>query len=291
MTSRERVLKALRHEQPDMIPLDLGGSESSGMTGVAYNRLREYLGLGQGETQLFDVYQQRAKSLFEETDLAVVANLQLHLLSAGQQLRGYETFMMDFIMNKTLVHGLLERLTEAYIRRCESYLASVGDYIQIVLVNDDLGTQTGPMLSLDCYREMIWPYQKRLFRYIKETGDVFILYHSCGSVYPFIPMLIEAGVDALNPIQVSAKDMDTARLKNEFGRDLTFWGGGCDTQHVLRAGTRSQIDKEVRKRIRDLSPGGGFVFSQVHNIQPDVEPENVMTMLQAFEKYRRYEDH
>ena len=404
MTSRERVLKALRHEQPDLIPLDLGGTESSGMTGVAYNRLREYLGLGQGETRIFDVYQQvvkieddvreilkpdtipllmepvgwkpfhlpdgspcqipekwnpekcengdlvvrdpngivvarmpesgyyfepthaplarikngseldtftdeiesfdwpsfadesyevlarRAKSLFEETDLAVVANLQLHLLSAGQQLRGYETFMMDLVMNKTFAHELLERLTEAYIRRCASYLASVGEYVQIVLVNDDLGTQTGPMLSLDCYREMIWPYQKRLFQFIKGTGDTYILLHSCGSVYPFIPLLIEAGVDALNPIQVSAKDMDTARLKDEFGRDLTFWGGGCDTQHVLRTGTRSQIDDEVRKRVKDLSPGGGFVFSQVHNIQPDVQPENVMTMLQAFEKYRRYGD-
>jgi len=401
MTPRERVVKSLRHEQPDMVPFDFGSTESSGITGIAYNCLRRYLGLPPGETRIFDVYQQvakieddvrdilrpdtvplflelarwkpfclpdespcqipemwnplkdekddwvvynqdgivtarmpqggfyfesthaplsqitevsqlnhcadeiesfdwpsfaeqsmnhideRAKKLFTETDLAIVGNLQLHLLAAGQQLRGYETFMMDLVLNKALAHGLLERLTEAYIRRCDAFLAHVGPFIQVVLVNDDLGTQVGPMLSVDCYREMIWPYQERLFQFIKKKSDVFILFHSCGSVYRFIPWLIEAGVDALNPVQVSAAEMGTFRLKQEFGRDITFWGGGCDTQHVLRTGTKVQIQEEVRRRMEDLAPGGGFVFAQVHNVQPDVPPENVMAMVEAFEKYRR----
>jgi len=131
-----------------------------------------------------------------------------------------------------------------------------------VLVNDDLGTQQGPMLSIDCYKEMIWPYQKELFGNIKKKADVFVLLHSCGSVYRFIPYLIEAGVDVLNPIQVSAAEMDSANLKKEFGKDITFWGGGCDTQRVLNIGTARDIEDEVKRRIDDFAPGGGFVFTQ-----------------------------
>jgi uroporphyrinogen decarboxylase len=141
---------------------------------------------------------------------------------------------------------------------------------------------------MDCYKEMIWPYQKELFGYIKKKADVFVLLHSCGSVYRFIPHLIEAGVDALNPVQVSAAEMDSANLKTEFGKDITFWGGGCDTQRVLNQGTANEIEDEVKRRINDFAPGGGFVFTQVHNIQPDVPPANVMAMIEAFDKYRGY---
>ncbi|MCE5252335.1 methyltransferase [bacterium] len=402
MTPRERVVATLKHREPDKIPLDIGGIESSGITGIAYNRLREHLGLGYGSTPIFDVYQQitkieddvrrvlkpdtiplliepvswkssilpdgspcsvpskwnpvkdsadnlvvrnehgtvtarmpsggyyfesvhapladisdpaglnafardiessdwpfyadetldsigmRAQRLFEETDLAIVANLQLHLLAAGQQLRGYETFMMDLLLNKPLVHGLFDMLTDAYIGRCERYLDRVGTLVQVVLLNDDLGTQNGPMISPDCYREMLWPYQKRLFGFIKGKTGASILFHSCGAVSEFIPFLIEAGVDSLNPVQVSAAGMDTALLKKRFGGDITFWGGGCDTQRVLRSGSASQIREEVERRVGDLAPGGGFVFTQVHNIQPDVPPENIVAMIEAFERCRAY---
>jgi uroporphyrinogen decarboxylase len=130
---------------------------------------------------------------------------------------------------------------------------------------------------------MIWPYQKKLFGHIKRRCAARLLFHSCGAVSDFIPYLIEAGVDALNPVQVSAAGMDTARLKREFGRDLTFWGGGCDTQNVLPRGPVGRIREEVRRRVSDLAPGGGFVFCQVHNIQPDVPPEHVLAMLEAFQ--------
>jgi uroporphyrinogen decarboxylase len=399
MTSRERVLAALRHKEPDQIPLDLGGTESSGITGIAYNRLRKHLGLGQGKAQIFDVYQQiakveddvrrilrpdtvpllieplrwrparlpdgspceipekwvpekeadgslvvrnaaggviarmpeggfyfepvnpplaavedtaglqafardieaydwpsfadesldsiaaRGRQLLETTDLAVVANLQLHLLAAGQLLRGYEAFMMDLLINENLAEAILERLLEAYLRRCDAYFKKVGRCAQVVLVNDDLGTQNGPMLSLECYRKMIWPRQKRLFAHIKKKSGAFIVFHSCGSVYRFIPSLIEAGVDALNPVQVSAAEMDTKRLKKEFGKDLTFWGGGCDTQRILSRGSPAEIRDEVKRRIDDLAPGGGFVFTQVHNIQPDVPPRNIAILYEAFREY------
>ncbi|MFC1608514.1 uroporphyrinogen decarboxylase family protein, partial [Candidatus Latescibacterota bacterium] len=228
----------------------------------------------------------RARWLYRKTTRAVVANLQLHLLAAGQILRGYEQFMVDLIINKRLAHGLLRRLTEAYIKRCERYFDSTSKYIQVVLVNDDLGMQSGPMLDPALYREMVWPYQKRLFDFIKSKTDAFILFHTCGSVYRFIPSLIEAGVDALNPVQVTAAEMDTKRLKREFGKDITFWGGGCDTQQVLRNGSRQDIHDEVKRRIDDLACGGGFVFTQVHNIQPDVPPENIMAMYEAYGLYR-----
>ncbi len=399
MTPRERVVKALNHEAPDRVPVDLGGTESSSMTAMAYNRLRDHLGLPQGRTRIIDVYQQivdieddvreafeidtiplhimprqwqpstlpdgsrcevpvlwnpvdedgdlvvrneggeaiarmpeggfyfepirapldnvadpaelderipaieafdwpshadeslndiaaRAKDLHESTDYAIVGNLQLHLLAAGQILRGYENFMVDLLVNKPLAHAVLERLTDVYVNRSSEYLSRVGGDIDVVLLNDDLGTQAGPMLSLECYREMILPYQKRLFRHIKKNSDAALLLHSCGSVRWAIPDLIEAGVDALNPIQVSAAEMDSASLKAEFGDLLTFWGGGCDTQRVLNSGSPGEIEDEVKRRMCDLSPGGGFVFAQVHNIQPDVPPENVAAMFEAVSKYR-----
>jgi uroporphyrinogen decarboxylase len=136
---------------------------------------------------------------------------------------------------------------------------------------------------------MIFPHQRRLFGFIKEKRpDLFILFHSCGSVARFIPSLIELGVDALNPVQVSAAEMDTRALKREFGRDLTFWGGGCDTQRILNRGGPREIEDEVKRRVDDLRAGGGFVFTQVHNIQPDVPPENVVAMIEAFRKCRHY---
>ena len=144
------------------------------------------------------------------------------------------------------------------------------------------------MLSLDCYREMFRPYQKRLVEFIKSKAAVFVLFHSCGSVREFIPSFIEIGIDALNPVQVSAAEMDSGTLKREFGRDITFWGGGCDTQYVLRKGSAAEIRREVKRRIEDFAPGGGFIFTQVHNIQPDVPPENIMAMLAAFRECRDY---
>lgn len=144
------------------------------------------------------------------------------------------------------------------------------------------------MLSADLYRRMIKPYQAQLFGYIKKRTGKPILLHSCGSVYELIPDLIEIGVDAINPVQVSAANMDSARLKAEFGADITFWGGGCDTQSVLSRGTPAAVRDEVKRRIDDFAPGGGFVFTQVHNIQPDVPPDNVLAMFEAVREFGAY---
>ena len=220
----------------------------------------------------------KAQKLYSETDYAIVANLCIHIFAAGQWLRGFDNFMMDLIINKPLVHYLLSVLTDAYIKRIDRYLDAVGNYVQVILVNDDLGTQRGLQLSPELYREMIKPYHMKAWQHIKNKSKKPLLLHSCGSIYELIPDLIEAGIDAINPIQVTANGMDTKKLKKEFGKDITFWGGGCDTQTILARGTTDDIRKEVRQRVEDLSHGGGFVFCQVHNIQADVPVRNILAM-------------
>lgn len=144
------------------------------------------------------------------------------------------------------------------------------------------------------YKQMVHPYHKRLFEFIKKKAEaqsnskVYLFYHTCGAVKPLIPLLIEEGVDILNPVQVNAKDMDTHVLKREFGNDLTFWGGGVDTQHILPFGTPEQVRDEVKRRIADLAPGGGFIFNPVHNVQSDVPPENFMAMWETLQEYGNY---
>ncbi len=234
--------------------------------------------------ETFDDLRAKAQTLYNETSYAIVGNLCIHLFAAGQSLRGFDTFLMDLIADKPLAHRLLEKQVEAYLPRIDRYVQAVGPYVQVILVNDDLGTQTGPQISPELYREMIKPYHKQLWGYLKAKSGKPLLLHSCGSIYDLIPDLIEIGVDALNPVQVSAARMDTKILKREFGRDLTFWGGGCDTQKVLARGSVQEVKDEVKKRVRDLVPGGGFVFCPVHNIQADVPVENILAMYETIKE-------
>ena len=220
----------------------------------------------------------KAIYLYNNYNYAVVGNLCIHLYAACQFLRGFNNFMMDLISNKKLARFLLESQIEAYLPRIDKYINAVGDYIDIILVNDDLGMQNGLQVSKELYIEMIKPYQKKLWSYVKDKSKKPLLLHSCGAISSIIPDLIECGVDASNPIQVSAVGMDTKKLKKEFGSDIVFWGGGCDTQNVLPNGTVKEVRDEVKKRINDLAPGGGFIFCQVHNIQADVPVENILAM-------------
>ncbi|MBE9565260.1 MAG: hypothetical protein IMF16_00725, partial [Proteobacteria bacterium] len=217
-----------------------------------------------------------------------VLNFQSHLLAAGQILRGFEAFMMDLVLDPKLADALLSELVDTYCQRADQLFPALGDAVDVVLVNDDLGIQTGPMLSPDLYRKRIKPHQKRLFAHLKASSGRPLLVHTCGSVRWAIPDLIEIGMDALNPVQVSAAGMESAGLKRDFGRDITFWGGGCDTQHVLSRGSVQEVEEEVKRRIADFAPGGGFIFCQVHNVQPEVPPENVVAMLEAANEYGSY---
>jgi uroporphyrinogen decarboxylase len=169
-------------------------------------------------------------------------------------------------------------------------LELVGKNVMIVSEADDLASQNQTLVAPETYRKLIKPRHARLFSFIKQQAKVpvKIFYHSCGAVASIIPDLIDAGIDILNPVQVSATGMDTRQLKRRFGKDLTFYGGGVDTQQVLPRGAPAQVREEVRRRIEDLAPGGGFIFNTVHNIQADVPPENIIAMWEAMREFGRY---
>ena len=178
-------------------------------------------------------------------------------------------------------HDFLDRLTEIHLANLQRFLETVGPYIDIILFGDDLGMQSGPQMSPAMYREFFKPRHAKMWRRAKELADVQVQLHCCGGVRPLLGDLIEAGIDAINPVQVSCSGMAPDELKAEFGAKLTFWGGGCDTHFVLSRATPDEIRRHVRQQIEILGPGGGFVFQQVHNVLADVPPENVIAMLDA----------
>jgi uroporphyrinogen decarboxylase len=192
--------------------------------------------------------------------------------------------MMDLLADQGAVDRLLDILLSGYAERIERLAPPLKPLVDVVLINDDLGTQDGPMLSVDLYRKMIKPRHRELTSLIKEHFDLPVLFHSCGAVADFIPDLIDIGLDALNPVQVSAAGMGLEGLKRSFGSEITFWGGGVDTQTVLNRATPDQVRDQVRRTVDIMAPGGGFVFCQVHNVQPDVPPENVVAMYEALDE-------
>ena len=178
-------------------------------------------------------------------------------------------------------HAFLDRLVELHLANLERFLAAVGPSIDIILFGDDLGMQNGPQISPDMYREFFKPRHQRMWRRAKELANVKVMLHCCGGVYELLPDLIEAGLDTINPVQISCRGMDTAQLKAKFGRQLTFWGGGCDTRSILPNGTPREVAEHVKRQVEILAPGGGFIFQQVHNIMSNVPPENVVAMFDA----------
>ncbi len=203
---------------------------------------------------------------------------------------GFEKFFTDMVLNERFAHALMDKITELKMVYWEKALEAVGRNVLVVSEADDLATQQSLLCSVDLYKRLVHPYHKKLFNFIREKAQnsVHIFYHTCGAVKPLIPLLIEEGVDILNPVQVNAEGMDTALLKKEFGKDMSFWGGGIDTQRILPFGSPEQVRSEVRRRIDDLAPDGGFVFAAVHNVQSDVPPENFMAMWETLQEYGIY---
>jgi uroporphyrinogen decarboxylase len=403
MTSRERVRAALRHQEADRVPIDLGAMRSSGIQAIAYNRLKAHLGIEGGQTMLFDIMQQlaqpemtivdrfhldalplpraaiglnltrpqwkpwrlpdgspaiipdgleqlsrddggleirdeaghiryrmpagglyyepvyapladastvaeieawqppsisdaeldwlaaEAKLLRSTTDKAILGLTGLKIYEGAQSARGWQRFMEDLAGQPAMAEALLQRLADSACANLARYLDAVGETIDIVQMGDDLGTQNGPQLSPRMYRRLVKPYQRQVWQFAKARSGLPLFLHCCGGIYPLIPDLIEAGVDILNPVQISAVGMDPVRLKAEFGRDLVFWGGGADTQHILPEATPQEVADHVRRQIDILAPGGGFVFTQVHNIQANVPPENIVAMLNAVFEHGSYD--
>ena len=226
-----------------------------------------------------DGLRERARALAEHNEYAVVLdNTGFGAFEQGWALRGFENFYTDLVAEPVFAEALMQGVADYQIALYEHVLDEVGPYVDVVMVAEDLGSQDGPLISPETYRRMIKPIQRRIWQTIKSKTTARLFLHSCGSVRRFIPDLIENGVNILNPVQVAAAEMDPAELKREYGKDLTFWGGGCDTQRVLTFGTPDDVEREVRQRIRELGPGGGFVFNQIHNIQPGVPAENIVRM-------------
>ena len=396
MTSRDRVLKTLKHCEPDRVPIDLGGMRSTGIHAKAYRRFVDYLGYRDLPVKVFDVHQMLAfvddeirrevhsdaielkrlnggfetridswngrnifddgsrylfpdgfdpkvkedgslvierdgvevatmprgghyfdRSYFplahagrkeeisvlvlprltgeeieflkaqltgirESTDCAVIGAFGGNFLEAGHSMFGYQEFMERLITDRPLMEFFLDRLLETYLVDLEKYLSALGDDIDIIQIGDDYGTQENTAISPRIFRSIFKPRLKTLCDFIhRKKPDLFIFLHSCGSVYTFIPDFIEVGVHILNPVQTNAKNMEPERLKSEFGRDIVFWGGGCDTQHVLPFGTLKDLEDDIRRRIDIFSPGGGFVFSPIHNIQAEVPPEKIFRLFEC----------
>ncbi|MFZ5832775.1 MAG: uroporphyrinogen decarboxylase family protein [Planctomycetota bacterium] len=393
MNSRERVLSAIGHRQPDRVPIDLGATRVSGIAASTYHRLKERLGIGT-PTRVFDLYQMLAEverpvierlgvdvvglwrpavvfgirnegwkpwRLFDGTpvevprgfdpevepsgnlllrhpdgspmarmpkdgfyfdrldkypgaahadpdslelplltqeecdhfhvqaeawrqtsDFAVVAQLgPPYELFFGLGTGDFQAWMITLATEPEYTAAIYERLVEAWIENLRRFTAAVGDRVQILQFNDDLGTQEAPFLSVRMFRERIMPYYQRGLDWIHANTQMKVFMHNDGAIADFIPTLVEMGVDILNPVQTTAKGMDPARLKKEFGEQIAFWGGSCDCQCLLPFGTPQQVARDVERHVSILGHSGGYVFAPVHNIQAGVPAENVLAMFEA----------
>ncbi|MBI3118239.1 MAG: methyltransferase [Candidatus Hydrogenedentes bacterium] len=222
-----------------------------------------------------------AQKLRASTDKAIIGLFGGNTLEMGQFFWRNDGFLMLLAEDPDKIHRFFDNLMQVHLQNLERFLGAVGEYIDIVLFGDDLGSQGGPQISPDMYREFFKPCHKVMWARAKELANVKVMLHCCGGVRELLPDLIDAGLDAINPVQISCRGMDPAGLKRDFGNDLTFWGGGCDTQHVLPLATPEEVRRHVREQVRTLRPGGGFVFQQVHNVLANVPPENIVAMFDA----------
>ena len=389
MNSRERVLCAINHQQPDRVPIDVGGTRQSGIAASTYHQLKESLGIS-STTRVYDLYQMLAdverpvmerfgadvvglnrpaiafnicnenwkpwqmfdgtpvevpgsfepavedngdlllvddgepvarmpkdgfyfdrvdkypgaahvdldgyepprltdqevehyraqsEALYQNTDFAIVAPMgPPYELFYGLGTGDFENWMITLASEPDYVSALYEKLVDAWLDNLRRFVDAVGDRVQILQVNDDFGTQHSLFLSVQMYRNQIMPYYKRGLDWVHENTDMKVLLHSDGAIFPLIPSLIETGFDILNPVQTSANGMDAVQLKQQFGNQLSFWGGSLDCQKTLPYGTPEEVVREVQEHLQVFTPGGGYVFTSVHNIQANVPPENVIAM-------------
>jgi uroporphyrinogen decarboxylase-like protein len=412
VTPRERVLKTVNFQEPDRVPIDLGGMKASGIAAIAYDRLRKKLGIG-GPTKVIDprfmiahidepirrrlhldvmpldwstasyldqpdenwvprrlfdgtdvllppgtrigedakgnwillapngeptdyrmpkngfyfddcafngtggidprkftpisdipsdrldLFARQARRLYDETDYSLlgwgfgVCFLGMSLIterSDNVTLGRPSEWLMMLMTEKQTCHEMMSRSVDASIQCLKLVHQAVGERcFAWGIAADDSGTQRGEFIRPELWAEMIKPHYRRLCDWIHANTGWKTFFHCCGSVYHLIPHLIEAGVDILNPVQTSAANMDPARLKREFGGRIVFWGGGCDTQHVLGESSPEEIRQHVRERLKVFAPGGGYAFTQIHNVQPNIPPENVIAMFDTAYEFGKYQ--
>jgi uroporphyrinogen decarboxylase len=411
MNSRERILAALNHVQPDKVPLDCSGHRSSGFSIQAYKNLREYLSLPESNLYVHDVIQQlavpdqdvlelfgfdvidlgrnfirdescwkdwtmhdgtpvkipkfvdlresgkdtvmynsigrpiaiqkdgcyyfeqtvfprefddtddfsnleeqfhdvmwfevgappsplglegddlktrkkSAKDLRHSTDKAIYGLFGGNFFEGAQMILKMDHALLNLAGEPELMHKFLDKMLEIHKKNVKKFLEACGDEIDVIGFGDDLGMQTGPQISPEMYREFFKPRHAELWGYAKKLKpNIKLCLHSCGGIEPLLRDIIEAGIDAVNPVQISCAGMDLPNLKKEYGRDITFWGGGCDTRDILPTGTPEQIREHVLRNLDIMFKDGGFVFQQVHNILANVPPENIVAMFNAVREY------
>jgi uroporphyrinogen decarboxylase len=383
LNSRERVLTALNHREPDRVPFCLGGTVATMISIRTYQGVRRLLGLPEKPVGVGDIIMQMARldddardilkvdtrevgprssyagSRVETSEMAgykyfhdewgvgwrmplsegyyydmfdfplrdatspedvrrypwpdpveparfvglaeevrrvhevekravVLGGLTAGVLEMAAFMMGYDNFYPALALNQKTITAIFDKVLELKLAYWERVLAECGPYVDVICEADDLAGQNGLLISPKIYRELLKPRHTELFKFIKKQAPVKIWLHSCGAVRKIIPDFIESGVDILNPVQVNAVGMDTQELKREFGKDIVFWGGGVDTQFVLPNGTPEQVREEVKRRLGDLMPGGGFVFGTVHNVQRDVPPENFLAMWETLQEFGVY---
>jgi uroporphyrinogen decarboxylase len=241
------------------------------------------------EPSRFAGLREKAKQLFDRTDYALVADgtTGVGVFDMSWHLRGMENIFMDMIIHPDFTEALFQRLTDYYVAVYRSYMQAVGDYIQMVIYYEDLSGQDGPLISPALYRKFVKPCHRKIFQAIRDYTAAKLCVHTCGSVYAFLDDYVELGVDVLNPVQISARDMEPRRLKEKYGSTLSFHGA-IDTQRFLPRATPAQVKEEVRRMIGILGPGGGYLFTSCHSIQPDVPPENILALFSGAVEHGRY---
>jgi len=375
MTSRERVLEALSHREPDRVPIDLGGNQT-GIHKFAYDALLEHLGI-EDELTIMDPVQQlarpceavlerfgvdtryisagppadwpggivtrqrdgrvwhdltdefgvtwsmpddeplymdishhpladvsiddvanhpwprgddptrfdglrdRALAIRNDTPYAVVSGISGVTYEICWYLRGLENWFVDMMTQPAFCEAMLDQTLKYWLDWFGPFCDAVGDVVDVIMIGDDLAGQNGPLFRPAFYRDVVKPRHKQLVQFIRSRTQAKIWYHTCGSCVGYIDDLLDNGIDILNPVQISAANMDPADLKARFGDRLVFWGGGIDPQHVLPTASPETVRQHVRRNVETFKPGGGYVFNNVHNIQAGVPAENIVALFDA----------
>ena len=226
-----------------------------------------------------------ALHLRETTDKALMVVCGCNLFEWGTFLRRMDNFLMDLMCDPYNVEKLLDQLMVRHLATLEKVCNAVGDVVDILRFGDDLGMTSGPFMDVETYRALFKPRHKILNDYVKSHSKMHTFLHSCGSISLLMPDIIEAGVEIFNPVQTNSYMMEPEFLKKEFGDACTFWGGGIETVGTLNVGSKEQVREQVLQRMEIMSKGGGFVFNTVHNILPDVPPENIVAMFDAVNEF------
>ncbi len=240
-----------------------------------------------GDPGFWDTLRKKTLQLRETTDKALMVVVGCNLFEWGTFLRRIDNFLMDVISDHDNVERMLDEIMKRHLATLEKVCNAVGDIVDIIRFGDDLGMISGPFMDAETYRQLFKPRHKILCDYVKSHSKMHTYIHSCGSISLLMPDLIDAGIEIFNPVQTNAWRMEPSFLKKEFGKDCTFWGGGVDTASVLNNASPAGVREQVLERLEIFSEGGGYVFNTVHNILPDVPPENIIAMYDAVEEFNK----